>query len=201
MKTFATTVILALTSVVVAQYGLDTIPSCALSCFLTAIQGDGCPSATDFACHCKKADSLVAGVLPCVESGCSPEDQQAALSATSGICGNYGVQVPVPQPGPSSALAQTSAAPETSAPAETVPSTAASMSSEAAMSSMMSSVSAHMSSAHMSSAIGTGTPIPTGNGTGPGSPTPTPSEFVGAAARATQAVGVIGAAAFALLVL
>jgi hypothetical protein len=50
-----------------------------LNCFLTALEGDGCSSLTDFACHCQKP-SLVSEVTPCVKKSCDEADQVCMLS-------------------------------------------------------------------------------------------------------------------------
>ncbi|KNG82019.1 GPI anchored CFEM domain protein [Aspergillus nomiae NRRL 13137] len=60
-------------SLAVAQ-NLPNIPPCAVSCLITALQGDGCPSITDFACHCQKPE-LVPKVTPCVAQACPLAEQ------------------------------------------------------------------------------------------------------------------------------
>ncbi|KAF1994079.1 hypothetical protein P154DRAFT_383152, partial [Amniculicola lignicola CBS 123094] len=93
MKYFAATV-LALASVATAQ--LENIPSCALACFLGPLGSDGCKDLTDFACHCKKAESLFAAVIPCAQKACSASDQAATIAAVEETCAGAGVPIEVP---------------------------------------------------------------------------------------------------------
>merc|ERR1712063_30495 len=98
MKSFTIASFVALAAVASAQ--LDNIPECALTCFVGPLTSDGCESLTDFECHCKKGDTLLASVQPCVEGACSADDQAAAISASSPLA-----RLPVfPSPSPTAAL-------------------------------------------------------------------------------------------------
>ncbi|KAF2266977.1 CFEM-domain-containing protein [Lojkania enalia] len=191
MKTFVAAATLALASIATAQ--LDLLPPCSTSCFLDALQNDGCPSITDFACHCEQADTLFSVVTPCVQDACTPEEEQAAISAVEGTCASAGVTISIPSPTESASSAASSSeapesteAPESSTAEPTPEPTSEAPSSEAPTSEAPTSESMSM-------------PTPTGNAT-MSSTTPTPTEFTGGAA-ATQAPVVLGAAALALLAL
>ncbi|ORY13523.1 hypothetical protein BCR34DRAFT_599872 [Clohesyomyces aquaticus] len=196
MKTFAAAAFIALASVASAQ--LDNIPSCALSCFLATLTADGCSSITDFACHCKKSDSLFASVTPCVQKACSAADQATVITAVEGTCKAAGVPITVPQP--SSAAPVSSAAPSTSAsPA----SSAAAVSSAASYAASSAASAASSKASSLASVISSAlaTPTHSGNGTAP-TASPSPSQFTGAAApQATRAAGIIAAAGLAFLAL
>lgn len=174
MKTSFAAIAVALASVASAQ--LADIPSCALQCFIDALSSDGCSSLTDFACHCKET-SLIPTVEPCVQKACSAADQAKVITAVEGTCASAGVPITISVPATSAAAAASSApARYSSAPVS----------------------SAAASSEPASSVAGTGslvTATPSHNGT---VATATPSQFTGAAAQATQAVGIVAAAALAL---
>ncbi|KAF2018660.1 CFEM-domain-containing protein [Aaosphaeria arxii CBS 175.79] len=192
MKTFAIASFIALASVASAQ--LDNIPQCALSCLLTPLSNDGCPALDDFKCHCEKADSLFSSAIPCVQKACEAADQQKTIEAVEGTCKQAGVPIQVPVIGSSSAAGTPTPTPTPSA----TPSATPEESSTPTPSATPSETPEQSSAA--SSALVTATP--SGNGTVPSStPSATVSEFTGAAAQATQAIGVIGAAAIALLAL
>ncbi|KAJ4314818.1 hypothetical protein N0V94_006259 [Neodidymelliopsis sp. IMI 364377] len=202
MKTFAVASLIALASVASAQ--LDNIPSCALTCFLTPLGSDGCADLTDFACHCKKGAELLAQVQPCVQKACSAADQATTISAVETTCKAAGVPIEIPD----TTSAASSAASEVTSAASSVASSAASSASvvisdaSSALESAASSLSSVIASA-ISSATAThsanGTASATGSATGTASSSAAP--FTGAAAQATQAAGLLGAAALALLAL
>ncbi|KAE8414053.1 hypothetical protein BDV36DRAFT_266429 [Aspergillus pseudocaelatus] len=73
--------IVLFTSLAFAQT-LPNIPPCAASCLVNALQGDGCPSITDFACHCQKPE-LVPKVSPCVAQACPIADQSCMSSPST----------------------------------------------------------------------------------------------------------------------
>ncbi|PSN73263.1 GPI anchored CFEM domain-containing protein [Corynespora cassiicola Philippines] len=201
MKTFAAATIIALASVASAQ--LDNLPSCALTCFLEPLQNDGCSSLSDFACHCEQADTLIASVQPCVQGACSAEDQATVISGVEEICAGAGVPVTLPDPNASSAPGSATPTPEPSSEAPSATPTPTPEPTED-VSSAVSSAVASASSAVESIASSIASVLPTitgGNATGSATPSPTISEFTGAAAQATKAVGVIGAAALAMLAL
>ncbi|KAH8731106.1 hypothetical protein GQ44DRAFT_736216 [Phaeosphaeriaceae sp. PMI808] len=206
MKTFTIASVIALASVASAQ--LEAIPACALTCFVGPLQSDGCAALTDFKCHCEKGATLVSSVTPCVKKSCSAADESAAIAAVSKICMDAGVPLVLPSsPAASSAApvssaaapvssaagaASSAAAPVKSSAAGAVSSAAGAASSAASYAASMASSAASKVSSAMASA--------TGNGTVPVKPSATPSQFTGGAPQAT-AVGILGAAALAMLVL
>jgi len=216
MKTFHIASIVALASVGAAQ--LDNIPSCALNCFIGPLTGDGCSALTDFACHCKQGSALLGKVKPCVEKACPTSDQQATVAAVEKTCKDAGAPIVIDGPGSMAApsAAPASAAPASAAPASAAPASAAPASAAPAAASAPAAVSPAAASAGygastpaasaassvasvVSSAVATASKSHSGNGTA--SATATPSQFTGAAAQATGAVALIGAAALAMLAL
>ena len=202
MKTFAIASVIALASVASAQ--LDKIPSCALSCFVGPLSSDGCAALTDFKCHCEKGSTLIASVQPCVQGACSAADQATAIAAVQDTCKGVGVPINIPNaPGASSAAPAASSAAPAASSAAAVVSSAANVASSAkpAASSAASSAAAAVSSAaaSMASRASSLVATPTGNATTP--TRPTASQFTGGASQATQAVGLLGAAALAMLAL
>ncbi|OGM50978.1 GPI anchored CFEM domain protein [Aspergillus bombycis] len=87
-------------SLAVAQ-NLPNIPACAVSCLVTALQGDGCPSIADFACHCQKPE-LVPKVTPCVAKACPLAEQSSVSRVVVSACSSAGHPISVPNPGASS---------------------------------------------------------------------------------------------------
>lgn len=174
-----------------------------LSCFIGPLTSDGCANLTDFACHCKKGDTLLAQVQPCVQKGCEAADQAKAIAAVESTCQAAGVPITIPDTGaPAQSSAPAASASPSAAPA---PSSAASAASSvaSAASSVISSIVASGTPVPMPTPISTGTPsmTPSGSPSASGAPTSSVSQFTGAAAQATQAVGIIGAAALAMLAL
>ncbi|KAF2632348.1 CFEM-domain-containing protein [Macroventuria anomochaeta] len=202
MKTFAVVSLVALASVASAQ--LDNIPSCALNCFIGPLTSDGCSSLTDFACHCKQGTTLLASVQPCVKGACSAADQQTTINAVKSTCADAGVPIEIPD---ASSAASSAVASATSAAASAASSAAASASAaissassaiESAASSLSSAASAASSSAaNTTSAVSSAASSATGSATA-SAPS---SQFTGGAAQATQAAGLLGAAALAILAL
>lgn len=203
MKTINVALTFALATVATAQ--LDNIPQCALPCLLTALSSDGCPSLTDFKCHCEKASTLFATALPCVQRSCPAAQQAETIAAVEGACKAAGVPVQVPNVSGGAS----SAAPASSTPAAVSSAASAASSAASAASSALSALSSAQSAASSAASAATSAPVTTGtpsrSGTAPasasGSPTPTVSQFTGAAAQATQAVGILGAAALAIFAL
>jgi len=186
--------IVALAAGAYAQ-GIADIPSCALTCLSTALSTDGCSSLTDFACHCKHTD-LIPQAQPCIQKACPQQSQQAAVvSVIEGICSSAGVPITIPVPGGSSAAPTTSAA-ATSTPAESSAVSTPAESSAASTPAGYGSSSAAVTPS--SSAAGT-VPVvtPSSNAT----LSATPSQFTGAAAHVTQAVGLVGLALAAVAAL
>ncbi|KAE8162224.1 hypothetical protein BDV40DRAFT_300566 [Aspergillus tamarii] len=91
--------IILLTSLAAAQT-IPNIPPCAASCLINALQGDGCPSITDFACHCQKPE-LVPKVSPCVARACPIVDQSSVSNVVVSACSSAGHPISVPNPGAS----------------------------------------------------------------------------------------------------
>ncbi|KAF2691114.1 hypothetical protein K458DRAFT_382690 [Lentithecium fluviatile CBS 122367] len=188
MKTFVAATLVALAAVATAQ--LPDVPDCSLNCFITPLTTDGCENLEDFACHCQKADSLFAAVTPCVKENCTPAEEADVISKVKDTCAANGVTVSIPDasstPAGSSTPTPTPSATTTESTTESATTTETETSTSVAETS--SSVSA--------------VPTASGNGTAPTTaPSPSASEFPGAAARVTQAVGVLGAAAIAMLAL
>jgi len=172
---------LALVAAVANAQTLPNIPSCALSCFVTALSSDGCSSLTDFACHCAKT-TLIGTITPCVQKACDAADQATVLQDVQSTCQSAGVPISIPASitASVSASSSSSAAPTTSAPS----------SSAAASSSAMES-SAVPTSSYMATSSGNSTATYT---------TSTPAAFTGAAAPLSQgSVGGLFAVAAALL--
>ncbi|KAL1792141.1 hypothetical protein ACET3X_009892 [Alternaria dauci] len=204
MKTFTIATVVALASVGAAQ--LNNIPSCALNCFIGPLTSDGCESLTDFECHCQKGAQLLSQVQPCVEGACSPSDQAAAISAVESTCAAAGVPISIPEgsaPAASSAVASatSAAASAASSVASSVASQVTSILSEASsvVASAASSLSSALSDDDDESTSVTATPTATGSVST--TPSSSVSEFTGGAAQATQAVGILGAAALAMFAL
>ncbi|KAH6839184.1 hypothetical protein B0T12DRAFT_400591 [Alternaria alternata] len=202
MKTFTIATIVALASVGAAQ--LDNIPSCALNCFVGPLTSDGCSSLTDFACHCKKGAQLLSQVQPCVQGACGPSDQAAAIAAVESTCSAAGAPISIPDA--SAPAASSAVASATSAAASAASSMASSMASEASSvlseaSSAVASAASSMSSEMSISESMSMTATPTATGSMSMTPSASMSEFTGGAAQATQAVGILGAAALAMFAL
>lgn len=173
---------LALVAAVANAQTLPNIPSCALSCFVTALSSDGCSSLTDFACHCAKT-TLIGTITPCVQKACDAADQATVLQDVQSTCQSAGVPISIPASitASVSASSSSSAAPTTSAPS----------SSAAASSSSVMESSAVPTSSYMATSSGNSTATYT---------TSTPAAFTGAAAPLSQgSVGGLFAVAAALL--
>lgn len=107
-------VVSAITALAAAQSIAD-LPACSLTCLTSAIPSLGC-GLTDFACSCKKADTLTPQLTPCVQSACSDAaDQAKVLTVLSSICAAAGVPIEAPASG-TSTIADPSPAPTTEAP-------------------------------------------------------------------------------------
>jgi len=158
---------------------------------------DGCKSFADIACHCKNGP---AQVQPCVQGTCSEADLARTLSSAQTTCAGAGYPVSLPE-GYGTPKPQEPAP----APADTVsPAVAFIVSSVESAASSQADV-ASSAAAAASSLASKASAVATGNATVGFRPTAAvPSslpEYTGAAAQATQAVGLVGAAALALLAL
>ncbi|KAJ4395343.1 hypothetical protein N0V91_010905 [Didymella pomorum] len=110
-------IVSAITALAAAQSIAD-LPACSLTCLTSAIPSLGC-GLTDFACSCKKADTLTPQLTPCVQSACSDAaDQAKVLTVLSSICAAAGVPIEAPASG-TSTIADPSPAPTTEAPEPT----------------------------------------------------------------------------------
>ncbi|KAJ4361260.1 hypothetical protein N0V95_002029 [Ascochyta clinopodiicola] len=202
MKTFAVASIVALAAVASAQ--LENIPTCALKCFITPLSTDGCSGLTDFACHCKKGTELLATVQPCVKEACEAADQATTISGVESTCAAAGVPIEIPD---SSSAVSSPAASVTSAASSSAAASASSVLSQAssavesAASSLSSAIASAISSAQSAASSHAATSTAHSNGTASATPSASQSQFTGAAAQATQAAGLLGAAALALLAL
>ncbi|KAJ5497465.1 hypothetical protein N7463_009452 [Penicillium fimorum] len=115
---FSTTLI-AFVAAGLASAQLPDVPACSLSCFLSALQSDGCSELLDFECHCKKTE-LVTSITPCVEKACEYKDQIAVSNAVVDQCSSAGEPISIP-PIETGAETTTAAAEPTKTP--TVPET------------------------------------------------------------------------------
>lgn len=120
-------IVSAITALAAAQSIAD-LPACSLTCLTSAIPSLGC-GLTDFACSCKKADTLTPQLTPCVKSACKDEaDQAKVMTVLSSICAAAGVPIEAPAPAastiadPSPAPTSEPAEPTSEAPTETMPS-------------------------------------------------------------------------------
>ncbi|KAL4752046.1 hypothetical protein BDW72DRAFT_192375 [Aspergillus terricola var. indicus] len=62
------------------------------------MSSDGCPSLTDFACHCRQP-ALVSEVAPCVQQACSEQDQSSVSNVVMTACSSAGAPISVPPVG------------------------------------------------------------------------------------------------------
>lgn len=206
---FTLAVAAAIIAFVQAQ-SISDLPSCSLSCIVTAVEGTGC-GVTDYACACGKAAQLTASVTPCVESACDAADQAKVVSVLEGICSSVGVPITISTPATSSSAPASSSTPA-STPASSSASASATASSSAAggYGSSSSSAAASSSSAAATGVCTTSTSTSTvyvgptssaaagSNGTYTSA---TPSAYTGAASAngvTFGAAGIIAALAYAL---
>ncbi|OQE36870.1 hypothetical protein PENCOP_c011G02069 [Penicillium coprophilum] len=90
-----TTAIVVLATSAIARAQLSNIPQCSLTCFTTALGGDGCSELTDFACHCQKP-GLAAEIVPCINKACDVPDRKAVSSLVESLCSGAGHPVSIP---------------------------------------------------------------------------------------------------------
>ncbi|OAL00785.1 hypothetical protein IQ06DRAFT_148990 [Phaeosphaeriaceae sp. SRC1lsM3a] len=95
----------------VAAQDLSQVPSCAIPCFATAIQGSGC-SISDIKCQCTTgAEKIAASLLQCAPQKCSAGDIAKLEPAVSGLCSAAGVTLSnIPTALPSSGAAASTGA-------------------------------------------------------------------------------------------
>ncbi|KAJ5371381.1 GPI-anchored CFEM domain protein B [Penicillium cataractarum] len=182
---FSTTLI-ALVAAGLANAQLSDIPSCSLSCFVTALTSDGCSSLTDFACHCQKP-SLVSDITPCVQKACSVGDQISVSNAVVAQCSSAGHPISVP---PVETTTSASSSASSSASATDSSSSASATATDTGSSSASSSASATATGSSSSSAAGSSSAGSTPAGTS----TPLPSKTTGGSSGATTSPVWTGAA-------
>ncbi|KAJ5195831.1 hypothetical protein N7449_006310 [Penicillium cf. viridicatum] len=170
---FSTTLI-AFAAAGLASAQLPNVPACSLSCFLSALQSDGCSELLDFKCHCQKTE-LVTSITPCVEKACEHSDQVSVSNAVVGQCSSAGHPISIPpiETSASSSASASETSTPSSAPAETTatatPTTSASESSSAVESSSSaveteSSTTGGSAPVGSSSGVATSTPLVTTTG-------------------------------------
>jgi len=99
-------------SLVSAQ--LENFPTCALGCAISSLPSTGCGQ-TDIACICG-ASAFLAGLTPCVQAQCTPQEFQTTIEAARQLCLSAGVTLSIP--GPPSATSSASEAESTTASEE-----------------------------------------------------------------------------------
>ncbi|EKG19367.1 hypothetical protein MPH_03230 [Macrophomina phaseolina MS6] len=97
MKTSFAAIAFSLASVAYSQ-SISDLPSCSLNCFVSTLSGDGCPSLTDFECHCK-VPGLTDQITPCVQKACSTADQATVAQQVVALCSQYGFEGAAPTAG------------------------------------------------------------------------------------------------------
>ncbi|KAJ5940385.1 hypothetical protein N7516_000553 [Penicillium verrucosum] len=166
---FSTTLI-AFAAAGLASAQLPNVPACSLSCFLSALQGDGCSELLDFKCHCQKTE-LVSSITPCVAKACEHSDQVSVSNAVVEQCSSAGQPISIP-PIETSASSQASAS-ETSAPSSAPAETTGSASeSSSAVESSSSAVETESSTTGAGAGTTTGGSAPVGSSSGVATSTP-----------------------------
>ncbi|CAG8903415.1 unnamed protein product [Penicillium egyptiacum] len=201
---FSTTLI-ALVAAGLASAQLPNVPACSLSCFLSALQSDGCSELLDFACHCQKTE-LVSSITPCVEKACEYKDQVSVSNAVVDQCSSAGHPISIP---PIETSASSSASASSSVPAETTatPTESASESSSAVESTSAVETGSTTTgttatgSKPVGSSSGAATSTPLVSKTGSASPSASSPAFNGAANVKGNLAGVAALAAAAAYVL
>ncbi|KIX95851.1 uncharacterized protein Z520_08559 [Fonsecaea multimorphosa CBS 102226] len=77
-----------------ASQDLSSLPTCAVSCALTAISSTGC-QATNATCVCE-ASSFLTGVYSCIQGACNATDIAATLQFAESYCGSAGISITLP---------------------------------------------------------------------------------------------------------
>ncbi|KAJ5178558.1 uncharacterized protein N7500_001257 [Penicillium coprophilum] len=200
---FSTTLI-AFAAAGLASAQLPDVPACSLTCFLSALGGDGCSELLDFKCHCKKTE-LVSNITPCVEKACEYEDRISVSNAVVNQCSSAGVPIsiaPIETGAETTTAAEPTKASSTPAPTTAKPTESAGESSSAAESSSAvetSSSTATTTVIGSSSGVATSTPLVTKTGSAPASSS-SPA-FNGAGSVKGNMAGVAALAAAAAYVL
>ncbi|KAJ5200703.1 Extracellular membrane protein CFEM domain [Penicillium cf. griseofulvum] len=203
---FSTTLI-ALVAAGLASAQLPDVPACSLSCFVSALGGDGCSELLDFECHCQKPE-LVSSITPCVEKACEYEDRVSVSNAVTNQCKSAGHPISIPpiksdggKESSTAAPTTTSAAETTAKPTETSESSSAveTSSSSAAVPPPAGTTSTGSTSVGSSSGVATSTPLVSKTGSAPSSSS-SPA-FNGAGSVKGNLAGVAAIAAAAAYVL
>ncbi|KAJ5813084.1 Extracellular membrane protein CFEM domain [Penicillium robsamsonii] len=197
---FSTTLI-AFVAAGLASAQLPDVPSCSLSCFLSALQSDGCSELLDFKCHCKKTE-LVSSITPCVEKACEYKDRISVSNAVVNQCSSAGEPISIP---PIETGAETTTAAEsTKTPTVPEPTTAkptesaSSSEGESSTTSAAGTTTAAGTPIGSSSGVASSTPLVTKTGAAPSSSSPA---FNGAGSVKGNMAGVAALAAAAAYVL
>ncbi|KAA8896160.1 hypothetical protein FN846DRAFT_966155 [Sphaerosporella brunnea] len=201
MKFTAIFVAAALAAVASAQ-DLNAFPSCGLTCLTSNLSATGC-SLTDFKCACSN-QAFIDTSTKCIQSSCSPADQQKSLAAAKALCKSAGVDISPPV---STTAAATSSAPATTSSAAATTSSAAatseapSTSSAAPETTSSAAATSSCDSTTLATVVPTGS-VPSGNSTNATVTTPPmASQTANAGGRFQAAFSLMGLgllAAFAL---
>ncbi|KAF2644782.1 hypothetical protein P280DRAFT_179871 [Massarina eburnea CBS 473.64] len=90
---FFSTIALAASVAFVSAQDLSGLPTCALTCFATAVPAAGC-SLADTKCQCTTGkDSITNSITSCVPGKCSSSDIAEIAPAVSAICQRAGITV------------------------------------------------------------------------------------------------------------
>lgn len=181
MKFSSTLIAFAAAGLASAQ--LPNVPACSLSCFLSALQSDGCSELLDFNCHCQKTE-LVSSITPCVEKACEHSDQVSVSNAVVGQCSSAGHPISIP-PIETSASSSASAS-ETSTPSSAPAETTATATPTASASESSSAVESSSSSAVETESSTTGGSAPVGSSSGVATSTPLVSTTESATASSSS---------------
>ncbi|KXG52812.1 Extracellular membrane protein, CFEM domain [Penicillium griseofulvum] len=207
------TSLIALVAAGLASAQLPDVPACSLSCFVSALGGDGCSELLDFECHCQKPE-LVSTITPCVEKACEYEDQVSVSNAVTDQCKSAGHPISIPpiksdggEESSTAAPTTTSAAETTAKPTETSESSSAvetgsssavETGSSSAVAPPPGTTSTGSTSVGSSSGVATSTPLVSKTGAAPSSSSPA---FNGAGSVKGNMAGVAAIAAAAAYVL
>ncbi|KAF2444744.1 hypothetical protein P171DRAFT_484835 [Karstenula rhodostoma CBS 690.94] len=117
---------LAAAVTVVSAQDLSQIPTCALSCFASAVPASGC-SLTDTTCQCTTGkDSIEESLNKCVPGKCEAADIAKIAPAVSKLCASAGITLSnLPTLAPSTASGASNTASATSGAASSASSAAA----------------------------------------------------------------------------
>ncbi|KAF3940832.1 hypothetical protein ABW19_dt0204409 [Dactylella cylindrospora] len=92
MKTSA--ILAAVAGAALAAAQLDALPTCSLTCAISAIGTSGCAQ-TDIACICS-ASTFLTGIYTCIQGACTPAEIEQTLGAAQVLCASAGVTITLP---------------------------------------------------------------------------------------------------------